>query len=496
MATLYRKYRSKTFDEIIGQESVVSILKKQLQNDTLPHALLFTGPRGTGKTSLARIVAKALNCTKRREDGNPCKDLETMCPNCLAILDGRFEDLIEIDAASNRGIEEIRQIKENINLLPLKSKRKIYIIDEAHMLTREAFNALLKVLEEPPEHILFMMCTTEYNKVPATILSRCEKLELNLAPLESLIKKLQLICESEGVNVEEKGLEVVAEAGNGSFRDSETLLEKIVSNNIGNKNIVTEAEVRETLGMPPSQIISEFIQGMAERNSDVVLQSLGNVKNISAGEFLKLIVNELVKDFVKYNELIKLILRLEQDIRYTQHGFIVIKSRVLDWCGIEGGIPELRPSIQRPVLSHESQNIHTPEKVQPVQIPASQMAAVPVNAPLQNTAAAITGDFKSGWKNILTEVSQKNKPLSFILNSAEVEKIGDNKIQLRVKIRLHKDLLEKNTAKDLITNLYEKYMGAKPLIEVILTSSITDKPILRASKKAADDDVNLDEIFN
>lgn len=186
--TLYRKYRPKDFEEIAGQKEIVKTLKASLRNGKTSHAYLFTGPRGVGKTTIARLIAKGVNCLKNGVTDEPCNE----CENCLSINDGSFMDMIEIDAASNRGIDEIRQLKEKINYQPVKGRKKIYIIDEVHMLTKEAFNALLKTLEEPPEHVIFILATTEADKILPTIISRCQRYDFKALSPNEMKEKLKV----------------------------------------------------------------------------------------------------------------------------------------------------------------------------------------------------------------------------------------------------------------------------------------------------------------
>ncbi|MGL4730531.1 MAG: DNA polymerase III subunit gamma/tau, partial [Clostridium sp.] len=213
--TLYRKYRPKGFEEIAGEQEIVQTLKNSLKSNRLAHAYLFTGPRGVGKTSIARLMAKGVNCLTNGITDTPCN----VCENCKEISMGNFLDLIEIDAASNRGIDEIRQLKEKINYSPTKGRKKVYIIDEVHMLTKEAFNALLKTLEEPPEHVLFILATTEPDKILPTIISRCQRYDFKSVNYRDMREKLLYIVDSEGYKIDEPSLVAIYEASSGSMRD-------------------------------------------------------------------------------------------------------------------------------------------------------------------------------------------------------------------------------------------------------------------------------------
>ena len=253
-----RKYRPKNFDEIIGQESIVRTLKNAIELDRISHAYIFAGSRGLGKTTISRILTKCLNC----ETGitvNPCGK----CENCLEIEKGSFPDMYEIDAASNRGIDDIRNIKENVNYSPIKGRYKVYIVDEAHMLTREAFNALLKTLEEPPPHNLFILATTELHKIPDTIKSRGQIFIFRPPKKEDIKNYLKRICKNEGIKFEEKALEIIADASEGGMRDGASLLDQA---NVFSKGNITVASVEDMLGLISENIVKQFLKNIKERN--------------------------------------------------------------------------------------------------------------------------------------------------------------------------------------------------------------------------------------
>ena len=261
---LARKFRPQTFEEVVGQEHVVKTLRNAIHQGRVAHAFIFSGPRGVGKTTVARVLAKALNCEKGPTE-TPCNE----CTNCREITEGIAMDVREIDGASNRGIDEIRELRENVKFSPLSSRYKIYIIDEVHMLTREAFNALLKTLEEPPAHVIFVFATTEIQKIPATILSRCQCFEFRRISLKQIKDSLRRISEKEGVQISEKGMTWVAEAGDGSLRDAQSILDQIISF-AGFE--IRDQDVEEILGLTDRRFLYRLSKAVFERNAGLCLK--------------------------------------------------------------------------------------------------------------------------------------------------------------------------------------------------------------------------------
>lgn len=288
---LYRKYRPQLFSEIIGQEHIVQTLQNAVKNNMISHAYLFTGPRGSGKTTMARLLAKTINCENRKNNtAEPCNK----CSSCLEIMSGKSIDLMEIDAASNRGIEEIRELREGTKFRPVKSKYKVYIIDESHQLTKEAANALLKTLEEPPDYVVFILATTETHKMIPTIISRCQKFDFRKLNISEIVKRLKIIAEKEKIKIDDSALKIVASNSGGSFRDSESLFDQILNFSKNRKEIKTE-EIKDLLGLVEMNLIIEFCDLLLKNETSKAIKFINEIieKGTDIQEFTKSLVNYL-----------------------------------------------------------------------------------------------------------------------------------------------------------------------------------------------------------
>ena len=256
---LYRIWRPASWEEVVGQDHIIQTLKNAVAADKVSQAYLFAGPRGTGKTTTARLLAKAVNCLDPDLSKRPCN----ACENCIAVNEGRFLDLIEIDAASNTSVDDIRELRDNINFSPSQGRYKVYIIDEVHMLSTSAFNALLKTLEEPPSHVIFVLATTEIHKIPATVLSRCQRHEFRRIPVQTIIEKLKLLCAQEHIEIEDEALSLVARQATGSLRDAISLIDQLSS--IG--KVITLETAQNILGTATSQAVLDLGQAIQDHDS-------------------------------------------------------------------------------------------------------------------------------------------------------------------------------------------------------------------------------------
>ena len=370
---LYRKYRPKTFDDVYGQQIVVQTLKNVIKNNKLTHAYLFVGPRGTGKTSIAKIFAKTINCL-HPEDGLSCEK----CDICISNNSNENVDIIEMDAASNNGVDEIREIRNHITLLPTVSRYKIYIIDEVHMLTTGAFNALLKTLEEPPEHIIFILATTEPHKIPLTIMSRCQSFEFKPIPVATIKERLKYICAQENINIDDKSLNLIAEESNGGLRDAVSMLDQL--NAYADGNIKYE-DVLLLNGRINDDEIEKFMTEMVNDDLDSVFTKIESWQEEGKNfiyiceDFIRFLRNELIKFKLENNsnivnlisenktiEVIMILNKISNDMKISKDKKVLFDVTIINITNI------LKNKQMFENNTYESKNIKienkTPEKVE------------------------------------------------------------------------------------------------------------------------------------
>lgn len=461
MSTLYRVYRPKHFGEAIGQDHIKNALLTAISTKKVGHAYIFSGPRGSGKTTFARLFAKSVNCLDQKQDGNPCNK----CDVCLEIANGSAVDVIEIDAASNRGVDEIRELRERVVFSPVRTERKVYIIDEVHMLTREAFNALLKTLEEPPSHVIFILATTELHKVPETILSRCQRFNFHRASDSELKELLENTAKAEKIPLESGAVDVLIARSEGSFRDGLSLLGSLS----GEKEKITAKQIHKLFGLPPQQIIDELVASL--ENGDV--ENLQKQLVYSLKEGLDLIVlTKVLADVFKQRilsgnkpeNLAKNALILEQLLislsrsRYSSDPAGSIISKLVTVSAKFSKEPALKTtsiSTSAPALSNikepEAKKIKKEdEKVDPISVPTP--------------AKQIEGS-EEFWGALLSEVKNHNHALYMLLRSAVLLEMTDTKILLGVRFRFYSERLFEVKNRKLIESISEKILNKKIKLE-------------------------------
>ena len=408
--TLYRKYRPSSFSEVSGENEIVKSLKLSLKNKSMAHAYLFSGPRGVGKTTIARLIAKGVNCLNLKENGEPCNE----CKNCKAINEGRFSDLIEIDAASNRSIDEIRSLKEKINYQPVEGLKKVYIIDEAHMLTKEAFNALLKTLEEPPAHVMFILATTELEKILPTIISRCQRYDFKPLDLEEMKAGLEHILKEENLSMTDDVYSVIYENSSGSMRDSISILERLIVTANGKEIDLKIAE--DTLGITPSSRIKIFLNKILNENEYDIINELESLANESFD------IELFFKDLAKYckNAIVKKELDIDKGLKIISTIYDVIgKFKFEDDKKLVGYV------IVAEILSNTKQAV---VKV----VTTTQTNVNPTNSSIEETKKdkvnikLTISDVKNNWNSILAEANNKRLSYRAFLMGASPIKIENN----------------------------------------------------------------------
>lgn len=470
---LYRKWRPQRFADVVHQEYTVRTLQNAVLSGQIAHAYLLAGPRGVGKTSIARIFAKAVNCTNPKQ-GEPCNQ----CDMCRKITRGNALDVIEIDGASNRGIDQIRQLREEVNFVPAEAKYKVYIIDEVHMLTNEAFNALLKTLEEPPRHVIFIFATTEPHKVPLTIVSRCQAFELKLLPPERIEKRLEEICKAEKINASPKVLTAISYRARGALRDAIVMLEQLASYK-GSARI-EEQDLYEIMGLASEQTVTEFLQALLMHQGRKALEIIADLAD--RGKDLELFVDELIEqtrdwiiahidghppmDGITLEALIALstqLLNLKRELGRAWEKRILLEVKALE---LAQGM--LTPSSQ-PILSANKET--KPSKAKPIKKAHDEKEADPPPAPSPDR-----------WTQLLNEVKRDRRGTvhALLLDGQPVELPDTLRIEYDPQHTFHKESLEKH--RKYLEEVVARVYGVSQ-VEIAFTQTSESAP-RRKSKSA------------
>ncbi len=517
---LYRAFRPKTFAEVVGQEHIKTTLKNQIKTGRIGHAYLLNGTRGTGKTSIAKILARAVNCENPKE-GEPCNE----CEICKAILEGSLTDVVEMDAASNNSVEDIREIRNEVNFLPTRAKYRIYIIDEVHMLSTGAFNALLKTLEEPPQHVKFILATTEPQKLPVTILSRCQRFDFKRISEQDIVKRLKLVCEKNQIEINEEALNLIAILSEGAMRDALSILERCIQE--GESKIDVD-KVKDLVGIPKLTYIHKTIEAVIDSNVEKAIEEIDNVINEGKDltnflwEMIKytkdILVTKIGKQLEIYNKeeqeqikeiaekaskerLLKIILKLsemENKIKQSTQKTIIFQAGIINLCvneetkSLEERIKALENKMQNGILTNTTTQIQnqTPreisipkestktQKEENKTIENDNKQTIEENSnKKQETPTIPTENLKSQefWPNILQQLKSNGKVMIYanLLNSRAI-KLNDMTIGIEFQGGLNdfrKRLLEQNENKKEIEKLVSIACGKEMQIKYI------DKPL-------------------
>lgn len=519
----YRKWRPQTLAEVAGQEQVTHTLRNALTSGHISHAYLFCGPRGTGKTSTGRILAKAVNCFTNGK-GEPCNT----CPMCQAITEGRALDVIEIDAASNRGIDEIRELRERVNYAPNQARYKVYIIDEVHMLTKEASNALLKTLEEPPPHIIFILATTEAHKVLPTIMSRCQRFDFRRISQDDVVKKLTHVCNAEGIHLEPEGLRLIARAATGSLRDAENLLEQLITY-YGSE--IELKQIQTTLGISGDQRVKELIKHIMNNDTSAGITTINSVNsdgldlrqfNREVVEYLRALllmkagsgeaVDCTAEDRAELKDLaakalLSQILKAVKLFGQLELGFDNYSTLPLELALVDCILPAERKEALASQIEHE---IRQPIKVAtpPATPPPPKQQTVkpePTSAPAPKAKAATTATppkpgseierLRLNWKEVIEQAPAETKktPAIAILRSAGVKPVSieNDTVVLAFRYPLHKENMEKVENQQVAKKIISNFLGRSCQVQCIYEPE--NNHLLQAALKMGAQIIDVEE---
>ncbi|MFY9493452.1 MAG: DNA polymerase III subunit gamma/tau [Minisyncoccia bacterium] len=487
---LYRKYRPQTFGEIVGQEHVVRTLQNSLAQNKISHAYLLAGPRGSGKTTIARILAKSVNCVARGglpelpavSEVEPCNK----CSNCLDFNSGRSLDLIEIDAASNRGIDEIKNLRENVRFGPASGRYKVYLIDEAHMLTKEAFNAFLKTLEEPPAHAIFILATTEAHRLPATIISRVQRFDFKRLSAAELTGRLNILCQKEKIATEPEVLRLIAHEADGSARDAEGLLGQVIATG---ENKITLSAAEEILGLFSHRKIKEFVGFLAAKDLTGGLQWLHKTMEAGydANQFLKSLSHYLRK-IMMVSLSPDLALKIKSELAGDDYETIASQAQTLParfTVSLISGFSEAKKNLDRyplpqmaievaliNLIGGKNDSVNQPGlAINRTEIQSSDIKKEELQTtryPLPASDKDILGLVLAKWPEIINEVRPHNHSLSGFLMSMKPKEATSNILTLSTKYSFHKDRLSEAKNKKIIEDAVHKVSGVRLALNCVL----------------------------